>query len=230
MSLRAGLLLAMVILSENGDGVQQNRCPHTISALAAEESRMHLNNGCARTPFLALSSSRQACTLPFIMLACGVSLAVASGSGPVTITTTTCPGGTQGTVYAGCTISASGGNSPYTFSVSTNANYPPLPEGLSLNATTGRITSSRIGGQGTYGTLLVVRDATNAQATREISFSISGNTAFLANIFPASSIFLHRVDAATTGLPVDTSPAARFASSDLNATIMPFFGHADCTF
>lgn len=191
---------------------------------------MHLNNCCARTQFWALSSSRQALTLPLIVLACGVSLAVASGSGLLTITTTTCPGGTQGTVYAGCTISASGGTSPYTFSVSTKVNYPPLPEGLSLNATTGRITSSRIGGEGTYGTLLVVRDATNAQATREISFAISGNNAFLADIFPTSSIFHHRVDAASTGLPVDTSPAARFASSDLSATIMPFFGHADGAF
>jgi len=191
---------------------------------------MHLNHCCARTQFWALSSSRQTFTLPLIVLACGISLAVASGSAPLTITTTTCPAGTQGTGYAGCTISASGGTSPYTFSVSTNVNYPPLPEGLSLNATTGRITSSRIGGQGTYGTLLVVRDATNAQATREISFAINGNNAFLANIFPAGSIFHHRVDAASTGLPVDTSPAARFASSDLSATVMPFFGHADGAF
>lgn len=210
---------------------------------------MHLNNCCARTQFCPLSYLRQALSLPLVMLACGA-LASCDGSatesdpitdtltvvatpdsaGTLTIATTKCPGGTQGTVYAGCTISASGGTSPYTFSVSTNANYPPLPEGLSLNATTGRITSSRIGGQGTYGTLLVVRDATNAQATREISFAIAGNNAFLATIFPASSIFHHRVDAASTGLPVDTSPAARIASSDLGETIKPFFGHADGAF
>src|ERR1700729_1554104 len=241
--------------------MRENCRPHTISVLAAEESRMHLNNCCARTHFLALSYSRQAFSLPLIVLACGViascdgsstesgpitsmdstttpsssastsvhtntffaaspansrawgtgaagvsvtpgtltsvapngtmlvspastttyTLSAKDSSGsttdtvtvavtpksasPLTIATTKCPGGKQGTVYAGCTISVSGGTSPYTFSVSTNANYAPLPEGLSLNATTGRITSSRIGGQGTYGTLLVVRDATNAQAT-----------------------------------------------------------------
>ena len=210
---------------------------------------MHLNNCCARTQFCARSYSRQAFSLPLIVLACGVlascdasstetdpisdavEIAVTPNSaGALTIATTRCPGGTQGTVYAVCTISASGGTSPYTFSVSTNVNYPPLPEGMALNATTGKITSSRIGGQGTYGTLLVVRDAKNAQATREISFAIDGNNAFLANIFPAGSIFHHRVDAASTGLPVDTSPAAHIASGDLGETIKPFFGHADGTF
>ena len=210
---------------------------------------MHRNNCCARTQFCARSYSRQAFSLPLIVLACGVlascdasstesdpisdavEIAVTPNSaGALTIATTRCPGGTQGTVYAGCTISASGGTSPYTFSVSTNVNYPPLPEGMALNATTGKITSSRIGGQGTYGTLLVVRDAKNAQATREISFAIDGNNAFLANIFPAGSIFHHRVDAASTGLPVDTSPAAHIASGDLGETIKPFFGHADGTF
>ncbi len=42
----------------------------------------------------------------------------ASG-GPLAITTTSCPGGTQGAAYAGCTIVASGGTPPYTYSVST---------------------------------------------------------------------------------------------------------------
>lgn len=216
---------------------------------------MHLNYCCARTQFWALSSSRHVFVLPLFVLACGVlascdessiesdsiasmestitptaSASTSAPASPLTITTTACPGGTQGAAYAGCTISASGGTSPYTFSISTNVNYPPLPEGLSLNATTGQVTSGRIGGQGTYGTLFVVHDATNAQATREISFPINGNNALLATIFPASSIFHHRVDAASTGLPVDTSPAAHFASSDLSATIMPFFGHADGAF
>jgi hypothetical protein len=146
------------------------------------------------------------------------------------ITTTSCPGGTQGAAYAGCSIAASGGTLPFTFSVSTNASYPTLPEGLSLNAATGQISSARIGAEGSYSPLLVVTDATNTQATVQIAFAITGSNAFLANIFPSTSIFHHRVDAASTGLPVDTSPAAPISSSDLASTIKPFFGYADGAF
>jgi hypothetical protein len=96
---------------------------------------------------------------------------------------------------------------------------------MSLNATTGNISSSLIGGQGTYTPEFVVTDSTSAQATQSISISINGNNAFLANIFPSTSIFHHRVDAATTNLPVDTSPAAPMYSGYLSATVKPFFGN-----
>ncbi len=150
---------------------------------------------------------------------------VATSGGSLAIATTSCPGGTQGSAYSGCTILAGGGSPPYTYSVSTNASFPPLPEGMSLNPTTGSITSSLIGGQGTYAPEFVVTDSTNAQATQNISFAINGNNAFLANIFPSTSIFHHRVDAATTSLPVDTSPAAPMYSGYLSATVKPFFGN-----
>jgi Putative Ig domain len=159
-----------------------------------------------------------------------VTVTVASAGGPLTITTTSCPGGTQGAAYAGCTISASGGTAPYTFSVGTNSSNPPLPEGLSLNAATGQISGARIGGQGTYGPLLIVTDSTHAQTTQQISFAINGDNLFLASIFPATSIFHHRVDAASTSLPVDMSPAAPIYSGYLSATIRPFFGNADGAF
>jgi hypothetical protein len=141
------------------------------------------------------------------------------------ITTTSCPGGTQGAAYAGCTIVASGGSPPYTYSVSTSSSFPPLPEGMSLNATTGNITSSVIGGEGTYAPEFVVTDSASAQATQSISIAINGTNAFLATIFPSTSIFHHRVDAATTSLPVDTSPAAPMYSGYLSATVKPFFGN-----
>jgi hypothetical protein len=139
--------------------------------------------------------------------------------------TTTCPGGTQLAAYAGCTLTASGGTPPYTFSVSTNVNYPPLPEGLSLAGATGQITSSLIGGQGTYSPLFVVTDSKAATASQKISIAINGSNTFLSSIFPSTSIFHHRVDAATTSLPVDTSPAAPIYSAYQTATVKPFFGN-----
>ncbi|MGA2349667.1 MAG: hypothetical protein ABSF70_04465 [Terracidiphilus sp.] len=149
---------------------------------------------------------------------------VTASSGALTITTTTCSGGTQGTAYAGCTVVASGGSPPYTYSVSTSPSYPPLPEGLALNTSTGKISSTLIGGQGTYIPELIVTDSAGAQASKQISFAINGSNAFLASIFPSSSIFHHRVDAATTSLPLDTSPAAPMYSSYQSATVKPFFG------
>jgi len=155
---------------------------------------------------------------------------VGAAGGALQITTTTCPGGTQNEGYSGCTITATGGTPPYTFSVSTSANYPPLPEGLTLDPTTGVISSAIIGGQGTYEPEIVVTDSTSAQATQQITFAINGSNAFLANIFPSDSIFHHRVDAASTGLPVDTSPAAAIYSAYLPATVKPFFGDTYANF
>ena len=149
---------------------------------------------------------------------------VGAASGALTITTSSCPTGTQNTGYAGCTIAASGGTPPYTFSVSSSASFPPLPEGMALDASTGAISSALIGGQGTYVPELVVRDSAGAQATQTITFSINGSNAFLENVFPTDSIFHHRVDASTTGLPVDTSPAGPLFSGYLSSTIRPFFG------
>jgi hypothetical protein len=142
------------------------------------------------------------------------------------ITTTSCSGGTQGAAYAGCTIAASGGTPPYTYSLSTDVtDYPTLPEGMTLNSATGVIGSSLIGGQGTYTPEFVVTDSTSATATQAIAFAIDGSNAFLANIFPSTSIFHHRVDAATTGLPVDTSPAAPMYSGYLPEALRVYFGN-----
>jgi hypothetical protein len=142
------------------------------------------------------------------------------------ITTTSCPGGTQNTAYVGCTIAATGGTPPYTFTINTSGSTSPLPEGLILNEATGEITAPIIGGQGSYTPEFVVTDSTGTKATAEISFSLNGSNAFMAQIFPATSIFHHRMDAATSGLPVDASPAAPIYSGYLSSTIKPFFGNA----
>jgi hypothetical protein len=94
-----------------------------------------------------------------------------------------------------------------------------------LSASTGEISSALVGGQGAYSPEIIVTDSTSAQATQTISFAINGSNAFMANIFPSTSIFHHRVDAATTSLPVDTSPAGAMYSGYLPATVKPFFGN-----
>jgi hypothetical protein len=141
------------------------------------------------------------------------------------ITTTKCPGGVQGKAYAGCAIAATGGAPPYQFSIDSTDNYPPLPEGLSLDSATGLVNGARIGGQGAYFPRIIVTDSVGAQASGEIGFAITGANRFLSKIFPSNSIFHHRVDAATTGLPVDTSPAAPIHFGYLSATVKPFFGN-----
>jgi hypothetical protein len=145
---------------------------------------------------------------------------------PLAITTTTCPAAVQGAAYPGCTITVTGGKPPYTFSVSSSSTYSTLPEGLSLNSSSGVISSTQVGGEGTYVPGIVVSDSDGATATQGVSFSITGSNAFLSSIFPSNSIFHHRVDAATTGLPVDSSPAAPIYSGYLTETVKPFFGGA----
>ncbi|MET3105801.1 hypothetical protein AAKU58_000614 [Oxalobacteraceae bacterium GrIS 1.18] len=141
------------------------------------------------------------------------------------ITTASCPAGTQGSAYAGCTISSTGGTPPYSYCVSQSASNPPLPEGMTINAKTGAINASKINGQGHYGAKLIVIDSNLNTASKVINFSVSGNNAYLANIFPANSIFHHRVDQASTNLPVDRSPAAAISSKDLNAKVNAAFGN-----
>jgi hypothetical protein len=141
------------------------------------------------------------------------------------ITTTKCAGGVQGQHYAGCIIAVTGGAPPYSFSIDGTDSYPPLPEGLSLDAADGFVSGAGIGGQGAYFPRFIVTDSADAQASRQIGFAIDGANEFLAKIFPSNSIFHHRVDAATTGLPVDASPAAPIYFGYLSSTVKPFFGN-----
>ena len=141
-------------------------------------------------------------------------------SGTLAITTNSCPAGTQGQPYAGCTITAKGGVPPYTFSVVKSTSLPTLPEGMSLASCNGQITAAIIGGQGDYQPKIKVTDSAGHTATAQIDFSLAGNNAFLQNIFPANSIFHHRMDS----LPVDTSPAAPIPSAYVTEHIRVFFG------
>jgi hypothetical protein len=96
---------------------------------------------------------------------------------------------------------------------------------MAMDGSSGEITSPLIGGQGTYSPEIIVTDATAATAKAQITFAINGSNAFLKNVFTAASIFHHRVDVATTNLPVDTSPAAPMYSGYLPESVKPFFGN-----
>lgn len=169
------------------------------------------------------------CTVALGALAASAAAQDANSIAALKITTTTCPSGTQLAAYAGCTIVATGGAPPYKFTIDTGTAHPPLPEGMSLNPSTGAIiggiVGDAIGGQGTYTPEIIVTDSAGKQASAEITFSISGSNGFLERIFPSTSIFHHRVDAATSKLPVDTSPAAPIYSGYLSESIKPFFGN-----
>jgi hypothetical protein len=92
------------------------------------------------------------------------------GGGALTITTaTTLPNGAVGSAYSQ-TIIATGGSTPYTWSVATGT----LPAGLTLNTQTG-ILSGTPTATGTFNFTLQVRD--NAQMTAQKAFSLVIGTA-----------------------------------------------------
>src|SRR6185369_10154747 len=62
------------------------------------------------------------------------------GGNIITLTPTTLPNGTQNTAYSQ-TVTASGGNGSYTYSIASGS----LPTGLTLNASSGAITGTPTG-------------------------------------------------------------------------------------
>ena len=146
--------------------------------------------------------------------------ALSLGLGTCTSTMT----GTQYVGFSGCTLAASGGTPPYTYSwvAVTDGSYAALPEGLSLGSSTGTI-SGTVYGQGRYVPEFKVTDGAAATATlSSLVFSISGNNALGGcSLFPSDSIFHQRVDS----LPVDASPAAPIYSGYQSSTLRAFFGN-----
>jgi putative Ig domain-containing protein len=86
--------------------------------------------------------------------------------GPV-ITTTSLPNGTQNTPYS-ATLAATGGTSPYVWSVTAGS----LPNGLSLNANAG-VISGTPRGSGTSTFTVQVRDANSQTSTASLSLTIN---------------------------------------------------------
>jgi hypothetical protein len=85
----------------------------------------------------------------------------------ITVNPPTLPSGTVGTAY-NQSVSASGGTSPHTFSVSSGA----LPTGLILNAATGAITGTPTSA-GTFNFTITATDAGGCSGSRPYTITIA---------------------------------------------------------
>jgi hypothetical protein len=103
---------------------------------------------------------------------------------PLTIPSTTLPGGVVGTAYS-ATVTASGGTAPYNWSGTTG-----LPAGLSINATSGQISGTPTAAA-TFTVNLKVTDSSNPQQTATSSpdptIAINGLTITTASL-PAGTV------------------------------------------
>ncbi len=95
------------------------------------------------------------------------------------ITTASLPSGTVSMAYS-ATLTASGGTTPYTWSIASG-----LPPGLTLNSTSGAITGTPTTA-GTYSFTAQVKDANNQTATQSLSITISPLPT-VATIWPRSA-------------------------------------------
>ena len=88
---------------------------------------------------------------------------------PLTITTTLLPGGVRNTLYS-ATLSATGGTTPYRWSISSGS----LPSGLSLNSTTGAISGTPTA-TGTFSFTVKVTDSGSPaqSATKTLSITVA---------------------------------------------------------
>jgi len=96
-----------------------------------------------------------------------LSIAIAAAAQPPSITTSSLPGGTVSTSYS-TTLAASGGKTPYTWSVSSGT----LPAGLTLGASTGVISGTPTA-SGTSTFTIQVKDGNNNTATKSLSITVA---------------------------------------------------------
>jgi Tfp pilus assembly protein PilX len=96
-----------------------------------------------------------------------LSITVNAAPVPLTITTTSLPDGTQNSAYS-TTLAASGGQTPYSWSLSAGT----LPAGLALATSTG-VISGTPSGTGTSSFTVRVTDANGQTATQALSITIN---------------------------------------------------------
>lgn len=99
-----------------------------------------------------------------------LSIAISSAAQPPTVTTSSLPGATVGTAYSS-TLAASGGTTPYTWSITSGS----LPAGLSLTASSGAISGTPTA-SGTSSFTVQVKDAANNTGTKSLSITVGAST------------------------------------------------------
>ena len=116
---------------------------------------------------------------------------------PLSITTTTLPGGTVGLAYSQA-LSASGGVSPYSWSILSGS----LPGGLGLNSTTGAITGTPTAA-GTFSFTARVTDNVGTTSDRALSITIVPALTITTASLPGGTVGLaySQTLAATGGTP-----------------------------
>ncbi len=106
-------------------------------------------------------------------------LSITVGTTPPTVTTTSLPNGTQNAAYS-VTLTATGGTTPYTWSISAGT----LPAGLNLASSTGMISGTPTG-SGTSNFTVQVTDANSLTGSKSLSLTVialpSVTTASLPN-------------------------------------------------
>jgi hypothetical protein len=149
-----------------------------------------------------------------------LSITVNTAAAPPAITTTSLPSGAQNSAYSAI-LAASGGQTPYSWSLSSGG----LPVGLVLASSTGVITGLPTG-SGTSNFTVRVTDANGQSATRALSITIS----------PAGGSVILSValqwDASTSpviGYNVYRSSSSGGAYTKLNSTLLGGTSYTDNT-
>jgi large repetitive protein len=83
-----------------------------------------------------------------------------------TITTASLPNGEVGAAYPGVTLAGSGGTAPYTWTSTA------LPAGLTLNGSTGVISGTPTGPNGTTSVTITIHDSNGATSSKSLSLTI----------------------------------------------------------
>jgi hypothetical protein len=99
-----------------------------------------------------------------------LSISIAAAAQPPSVTTASLPGGSVSTTYS-TTLAATGGTTPYTWSITAGV----LPAGLSLTAASGVISGTpTVGGNSSF--TVQVKDSKNNTATKALSIAIAAAT------------------------------------------------------
>jgi hypothetical protein len=128
-----------------------------------------------------------------ISISTGLSINVVTSLAPLTISTTSLPSGAQNSPYS-TALAATGGVTPYTWSVTTGS----LPQGLVLNPSTGVISGTPTGA-GTWNLTVQASDSEHPASTATQPLGITIAAAVSLNITTAS------LPNGTTGSPYTAS-------------------------